>query len=139
MSRIDELNAMTGPQLIKEADKLGVKVKCDKNRTKLSEKKSGLVERILAFEAEQAEAAQIETQVSENIEAVAAAEEPKAKEIKKPNLRIKEITYKGKTQSIKAWADEINIPQPTLYDRINRNGWTVEEAIEIPLGERRKK
>lgn len=51
--------------------------------------------------------------------------------------KVKELTYNGKTQSIKAWAEELNLPYPTLYDRINRNGWSVEEAIEIPLGGRR--
>lgn len=61
------------------------------------------------------------------------------RELKKPNLRIKELTYKGRTQTIKAWAAELNMPWPTLYDRVNRNGWSVEEAIEIPLGQRRPK
>lgn len=59
------------------------------------------------------------------------------RELKKPNLRIKEITYNGRTQTIKAWAAELNMPWPTLYDRINRNGWSVEEAMTIPLGQRR--
>lgn len=61
---------------------------------------------------------------------------PKAK---KSNLKLTELTYKGKTKSIKEWAAEINMPWPTLYDRVNRNGWTVEDAIEIPLGQRRPK
>lgn len=58
---------------------------------------------------------------------------------KKPSLKIKELTFDGKTQSIRAWANELEMPWPTLYDRINRNGWTVEEALTIPLGGRRKK
>ena len=53
MTREEMLRAMKGPELIKEADKLGVKVKCDKARTKLVEAKSALVDRILAFESEQ--------------------------------------------------------------------------------------
>lgn len=56
---------------------------------------------------------------------------------KKPNLKLTELTYNGETKSIRAWAEEINMPWPTLYDRVNRNGWTVEDAIEIPLGQRR--
>lgn len=64
-------------------------------------------------------------------------EEPK--KIKKPNLKIHELTYDGRTQSIREWATELEMPWPTLYDRINRNGWTVEEALTIPLGGRRKK
>lgn len=51
MTRIEELKSMKGPQLIKEADKLGVKVKCNKARTKLVEAKAALIDRILAFEA----------------------------------------------------------------------------------------
>lgn len=58
---------------------------------------------------------------------------------KKPNLRIKELTYAGKTQTIREWANELNMPWATLYDRVNRNGWTVEEALCTPLGERRKR
>lgn len=63
-------------------------------------------------------------------------EEP---QLKKPNLRIHEVTFEGRTQTIRAWAEELEMPWPTLYDRINRNGWTVEEALTIPLGGRRKK
>lgn len=62
-----------------------------------------------------------------------------SKEPKKPNLRLTELTYKGKTKSIKAWAEEIGMPWPTLYDRVNRNNWPIDEAIETPLGQRRKK
>lgn len=53
MTREELLRSMKGPELIKEADKLGVKVKCNKERNKLVEAKSALVDRILAFEAEQ--------------------------------------------------------------------------------------
>lgn len=62
-----------------------------------------------------------------------------SKEPKKPNLRLTELTYKGKTKSIKAWAEEIGMPWPTLYDRVNRNNWPIDEAFETPLGQRRKK
>lgn len=74
-------------------------------------------------------------------ETVEAAEtipyEPKA--LKKQNLKLKELTYKGETKSIKEWAAEIDMPWPTLYDRVNRNGWPVNLAIETPLGQRRPK
>lgn len=58
---------------------------------------------------------------------------------KKPNLKIHELTFEGKTQSIRAWAEELEMPWPTLYDRVNRCGWTTEEALTIPLGGRRAK
>lgn len=54
------------------------------------------------------------------------------------NLKIKELTYNGRTQTIREWAKELEMPWATLYDRVNRNGWSVEDAIEIPLGQRRK-
>lgn len=66
-------------------------------------------------------------------------EEEAPKEVKKPSLKIKELTYDGRTQTIKEWAAELEMPWPTLYDRVNRNGWTVEEALTIPLGGRRTK
>jgi len=61
------------------------------------------------------------------------------KEPKKSNLRLSELTHKGRTQSIKEWAAEIGMSWPTLYDRINRNGWPIDLAIETPLGQRRPK
>lgn len=66
-------------------------------------------------------------------------EEDEPKEVKRPSLRINEITFNGKTQSLRAWAEELEMPWPTLYDRINRNGWSIEEALTIPLGGRRQK
>lgn len=66
-------------------------------------------------------------------------EEDEPKEVKRPSLRINEITFEGKTQSLRAWAEELEMPWPTLYDRINRNGWSIEEALTIPLGGRRQK
>ena len=70
---------------------------------------------------------------------VAFIEEEEFEKLKKPNLKLKELTYAGKTQSIREWAKELNMPWATLYDRVNRNGWTTEEALCTPLGERRKR
>lgn len=82
----------------------------------------------------------IETEEAEDEEEVEETEEEEtAKVVKKPSLRINSIEFNGKMQSIKAWAEELEMPWPTLYDRINRNGWTIEEALTIPLGGRRKK
>ena len=39
MSRLEELNSMTGRMLIAEADRLSVKVSCNKERTGLKESK----------------------------------------------------------------------------------------------------
>ena len=74
---------------------------------------------------------------------IKASEAPKSnkttKKTKKANLKLSELTYKGETKTIKEWAAEINMPWPTLYDRVNRNNWPVDLAIETPLGQRRPK
>lgn len=68
-----------------------------------------------------------------------AAEAPvKVKTSATPSLGIKELTFNGKTQSITKWAEEVGLQRPALYDRINRHGWSVEEALTIPAGGRRK-
>lgn len=49
MSR-KELESMKGSELIAYADKLGVKVSCNKERTGLKESKSKVIDKILVFE-----------------------------------------------------------------------------------------
>lgn len=161
MTREDKLYSMTGKTLIMKADELGVKVNCNKARTALKEAKSAVIERILAVEnaTEEIEArvacgetidGAMQTVIEDHetiteepqTESEEVSEEPKEKpkaRNKKPNLKLTELTYNGETKSIREWAKELEMPWPTLYDRVNRNGWTVEEAIEIPLGGRRKK
>lgn len=74
------------------------------------------------------------------VEAMIAEIEPTAPRGQvKPSAGIKEVTFNGKTQSIAAWADELGLKRPALYDRINRQGWSIEEALTIPAGGRRKK
>lgn len=53
MTREETLYSMTGATLIQEADKLGVKIACNKTRTQLKESKQNVIDRILAFEASQ--------------------------------------------------------------------------------------
>ena len=164
MTREDKLYAMTGRTLIMRADELGIKVACNKTRTALKEAKSKVIERILAVENATEEIEEVEEteevttcdevidqtiiEESETIteglqtESEEVSEEPKGKpkaRNKKPNLKLTELTYNGETKSIREWAKELEMPWPTLYDRVNRNGWTVEEAIEIPLGGRRSR
>ena len=113
----------------------------------LANYKKGKITLILEEEAEEGEA----TEATEEAEVITevpisqseeVSEEPKENtksKNKRTNLKLTELTYKGETKSIRAWAEEINMPWPTLYDRVNRNGWTVEDAIETPLGQRRPK
>ena len=48
------------------------------------------------------------------------------------------LTYNGKTQCVAAWSEETGIPRQTIEYRIN-HGWTAEEALTTPVGQRRKK
>lgn len=81
----------------------------------------------------------VEAPISQSEEVSEETKQNAKPKAKKSNLKLTELTYNGETKSIKEWAAEINIPWPTLYDRVNRNGWTVKDAIEIPLGQRRPK
>ena len=63
----------------------------------------------------------------------------KTKKSERKSLRLKEVTYKGETKSIREWAEETGIRWKTLYNRINNNGWPVDLALETPEGQRRPK
>lgn len=96
-------------------------------------KKDDLIEAIEAEMENNEEVTEIVTGLLEEIEANAPV-----KNTAHPSLGITELTFNGKTQSIAAWADEVGLARPALYDRINRHGWSVEEALTIPKGGRRK-
>ena len=57
----EKLESMKGKELIEYADKLGVKVDCNKTRTQLKESKKNVIDRILAFEASQVKKEVVET------------------------------------------------------------------------------
>ena len=42
------------------------------------------------------------------------------------------ITYKGKTQTMKQWADEYGLNYATLLSRLDRNHWPIEKALLTP-------
>ena len=46
------------------------------------------------------------------------------------NRKTHYLTYKGKTQSLKKWSEELGINYSTLRNRINRSGMTAEEALK---------
>lgn len=43
-------------------------------------------------------------------------------------MAIKEITYKGKTQTVKQWSDELAIPVKTIYQRLTLD-WPSELVL----------
>lgn len=43
------------------------------------------------------------------------------------------LTYKGKTQSLNAWAKDFGIRHQVLYYRIVIKGWDIEKAFETPF------
>lgn len=137
MTREDKLYSMKGSELIKEADKLGVKVNCNKSRTQLTEAKSKVVERILAAEAAmtadteetpvveevQVEETPVETPVIE--ETQEQVEEPKVEKTKEEippfvytdvfgeeweDADIAEMIYK--------WSDEKKSAFRTWFDKL---------------------
>lgn len=58
---------------------------------------------------------------------------------KRPNTVVRRgnhlLTYKGKTQSIAGWAEEMCLTWAAIDARI-RAGWPVESALTLPLGSR---
>lgn len=55
----------------------------------------------------------------------------KEQENNRSNNRL--VTYKGKTQTISMWANEIGMRPSTLHRRISQLGWPIEKAIETPI------
>lgn len=43
------------------------------------------------------------------------------------------ITYNGKTQTLKEWARELGIKNTTLHNRIHYYGWSIEKAFTTPV------
>lgn len=48
------------------------------------------------------------------------------------------ITYKNKTQCLSAWSEELGIRSGLIWDRLFRYGWSVEQALTMPIYKRRK-
>lgn len=61
------------------------------------------------------------------------------KEQKNNTRRNHYITYKGKTQSMSKWAEELNISYTTLRSRINTNKWSIEKAFTTPVNSELKR
>ena len=151
--RIEELGTLSGKELIAIADRLKIRVACNKERTALKEKKSAVIERITAevlkikAQLKEAEkAAEAEKSVKQKAEkkerTPMTAEERKVKrsayrkERNKRNLEsTKELLtsgkyeFNGKIQSLTEWSKELEISRKNLYRRIHYMGWTIEKAF----------
>lgn len=152
MTREEKLIAMNGQTLIKVADKLGVKVTCNRTRTALKESKMNVVKRILA--AEDNDTCADGRKYSDIGKEIADQAKQKVKEVKKESSKSAEkkaekaetcpeatqklsekpkhgglIEYNGKSQTISKWSKELNKPIQTLYGRLYILGWPVEKAF----------
>ena len=47
------------------------------------------------------------------------------------------ITYKGKTQNLKQWCEELNLNYKAVHRRIKVLHWSIEKALSIDTGERK--
>lgn len=47
------------------------------------------------------------------------------------------ITYNGETLPLSEWCERLGIKIQTVWDRINKLGWSVKEAFETPVNGRR--
>lgn len=103
-----KLDTMSGKELIEVADKYGVKVNCNKERTALKESKAKVIERIAA---------------------VLPKEEPKKEKKEKKSSKSLLVTFNGKTQTYKEWAEELGMPKRILYRRVHKLKWSVEKAF----------
>lgn len=57
--------------------------------------------------------------------------DPKTQNNNKRNNRL--ITYKGKTQNLKRWTEELNLSYVVVSTRLDKRKWTVEKAFETPI------
>lgn len=152
MTRKDQLFAMNGATLIMLADKLDVKIKCNRTRTSLKEAKQAVIKRILA--AENASAEQVAPDNQENNpeeekqekpaepskpeKPEANKEENKSSNALKKSGRNAQLEFNGRAQNICAWAKELGISANTLYGRIYKLGWPVEKAFTTPSSRQAK-
>ena len=110
----EKLESMKGAELIVYADKLGVKVDCNKTRTQLKESKKNVIDRILAFEASQVKKEVVE--IEEDKEAVTVDEvvetvidtESKLSDEEYANIGL-EITEQAKEKARKNKEDKTSI------------------------------
>ena len=48
------------------------------------------------------------------------------------------LTFKGRTQNLRAWANELGIKENTIRARLDNLGWSVEKSLTKPTNKYRK-
>lgn len=160
MTREEKLITMRMQDLEMVAAKLGIKINKKGSKQKAIEKileaenanwekESNEMKKAQEKKQQESDKAAEDAVNKKQVQPKAATEAPKtdskaSEKVQKQNhsranLKLTELAFEGQTKTIREWADEKGMPVPTLYDRVNRNGWTVEEALTIPLGGRRSK
>ncbi len=43
------------------------------------------------------------------------------------------VTYRGRTQTVSDWCEELGIKRSVVYNRLNRHKWSPERALETPV------
>lgn len=109
MTREEQLIAMNGTTLIRLADKLGVKVRCNRTRSALKEAKKAVIDRILEVEN-----AAIEDKPEDQVKPAEKVQTPPAEidETEKWEDDSYEDRKKQKAKSDKAAEDEVNKKKP---------------------------
>lgn len=120
MTREEKLYSMRMQDLELVADKLGIKINKKGSKSKAIEKILEAEGKTNEPKPEVKEEKKVE---SKPVEKVESAEKPEPK-------RGALLEYKGKSQNICAWAKELGKSANTLYGRIYKLGWSVEDAFE---------
>ena len=47
--------------------------------------------------------------------------------------RNRQLTFKGETKCLSAWAEDFGFSAQLLWSRIVRSGWSVEKALGTPV------
>lgn len=128
MTYEQKLYSMKGIDLIREADKLGVKVITNKPRTALKESKDKVVERILDHEHVNI----VMDQKKELGIKVPEIDPKKVEVITETHIKPKRgqlITYNGEAKTICNWGKALGISPNTLYNRLYHLNWPIERAF----------